>query len=198
MSTPPGERLKSMSRGGKQGEMIPKGYRTFQFENMDPETKKLFYERIKELGPDSYLARLASGDESFWDELEAPAMRQFSELQGGLASRFSGMGTGGRKSSGFQNTATAAGSNFAQDLQSQRMQLRNQAIKDLHGMSIDLMGQKPYERGLVEKQHRRPSGMQAAAPGLIQAGGTALGAYFGGPPGAAAGNKAAQYATQGM
>ncbi len=79
-------------------------------------------------------------------------MQQFSELQGNMSSRFSGMGgLGARKSSGFQNTSNQAASQFAQQLQSQRQSLQQQAIKDLHGMSQDLLGNRPYEQMLMEK-----------------------------------------------
>ena len=72
---------------------------------------------------------------------------------------------GARNSSGFQNTQTAAGVNFAQDLQANRQGLQRQAIKDLMGMS---------EMLLEEKQPKKRSFLQefllASAPGLVEAG----------------------------
>lgn len=112
--------------------------------NFTPEMMQLFQSMFGDVGPESFLGRIASGDQEAFGQMEAPALRQFSELQGGLASRFSGMGMGGRHSSGFQNTANQAASNFAQDLQSKRMGLQSQAIKDLWGMKESLLSQKPY------------------------------------------------------
>lgn len=151
----------SMSGGagmtpGYQGkafkEKIPSGYKAGALQQFTPEQIQLFQQLFSHLGPESYLSRLASGDQSMFGEIEAPAFRQFNELQGGLASRFSGMGMGGRHSSGFQNQATSAASNFAQELQSQRQQLQRQALEDLFGMSNQLMGQRPYERFLTQKK----------------------------------------------
>lgn len=134
------------------GNVIPKGYERGQLQNFTPEQMQLFQQMFGNLGPNSFLSKLAGGDESMFEQLEAPAMRQFQGLQGQLASRFSGMGTGARRSSGFQNTANQATSDFAEQLQSQRMGLQNQAIRDLMGMSNQLLGQKPYEQFRTPKQ----------------------------------------------
>lgn len=136
---------------GMQGNKIPKGYSQYQMQQFTPEQLELFKNSFAHLGPDSFLSRLAGGDQSMFAEMEQPALRQFGEMQGGMASKFSGMGMGGRHSSGFQNTMNQATSDFAQGLQSKRMELQNQAIRDLMGMSNELMNQRPYERGLVEK-----------------------------------------------
>lgn len=119
------------------------GYNTIP--NFTPEMMQLFQSMFGDVGPESFLGRIASGDQGAFDEMEAPAMRQFAGLQGNIASRFSGMGTGGRHSSGFQNTMNQASSNFAQDLQSKRMGLQSQAVKDLWGMKESLLGQRPYD-----------------------------------------------------
>ena len=141
-----------MSRGNAAGDIIPKGYKQGQMQNFTPEQMQLFQQMFSQISPDSYTSKLAGGDESMFQEMEAPALRQFSELQGGLASRFSGMGgLGARKSSGFQNTMNSAASNFAQDLQGRRQELQRNAIKDLMGMSSELLGQRPYERTMTEK-----------------------------------------------
>lgn len=150
----------------------PKGYKQGQMSNYTPEMMKLFKQMFSHVGPDSYTGRLAAGDESLFGEMEAPALRQFGELQGGMASKFSGMGMGARNSSGFQNTMNAATSNFAQDLQSKRQGLQRQAIMDLMGMSSDLLGQKPYENYMVEKA--KPW-WQEAATGFASGAGQGLG-----------------------
>lgn len=142
----------SASRKATGGNVIPKGYERGQLQQFTPEQMQLFKQMFGNLGPDSFLAKLAGGDQSMFEQLEAPAMRQFQGLQGQLASRFSGMGTGARNSSGFQNTANQATSDFAQQLQSQRMGLQNQAIRDLMGMSNQLLGQRPTEQFLAPKK----------------------------------------------
>lgn len=165
--------------GSPMKEKIPGGYKKGSMQQFTPEQMQLFQQLFGQVGPESFTSKLAGGDQSQFAQMEAPAMQQFNELQGGLASRFSGMGMGGRKSSGFQNTMTSAGANFAQQLQSQRLGLQQQAIQDLMGMSNNLLGQRPYENFLVEKQQKQsPWGAIGGALGGL--GGFALG----GPAGA--------------
>jgi len=126
-----------------------------QLQQFTPQQMQLFQQLFQHIAPESYLSKLAGGDQSMFDEMEAPALRQFSGLQGNMASRFSGMGMGARKSSGFQNTMNQASSDFAQDLQSRRQSLQQQAIKDLMGLGNQLLGQKPYESFLAEKPQKK-------------------------------------------
>lgn len=126
-----------------------------RFQQFTPEQMGLLQQMMGMIGPDSFLSKIAGGDEEAFAQMEAPALRQFSGLQGNLASRFSGMGMGARNSSGFQNAAGAQSSDFAQKLQSQRMGLQSQATRDLMQMAQMLMGQQPY--GLQEKQAKKPS-----------------------------------------
>lgn len=137
------------------GNQIPKGYQYGQLQQFTPEQMQLFSQLFSHVGPGSFLSRLSSGDESLFQDIERPALRQFGELQGNIASRFSGMGAGARRSSGFQNTQSAAASQLAQDLQAQRLGLQRQALQDLMGMSSSLLGQRPYENFLVEKPQSR-------------------------------------------
>ncbi len=169
-------------RGAGPGELVPKGYRKGQLSNFSPEQMQLFQQLFGHLGEDSYLSKLAGGEEGMFDEMEAPAMRQFSDLLGGLGSRFSGMGDlGGRKSSGFQNSGTAAASNFAQELQGNRQNLQRQAISDLMGLSNQLLQQRPQENLITQKRQKSGSGWG----GLAGAGIGGLGGYLtGGPSGA--------------
>jgi hypothetical protein len=145
--------------GGK----TPKGYN--QFQNFTPQMMELFQQMFAHAGPDSFLSRLASGDQSMFEEMEAPAMRQFGEMQGSIANRFSGAGMGARRGSGHNIAQNTAASEFAQDLQSKRQQYQMDAIKQLMGISNDLLGQQPY--GLIEKS--KPWWQEA----LIGIGGTA-------------------------
>lgn len=148
----------SGSRGAGQGDVIPSGYRKGQIQQFTPDQMKLLKQMIGKLGPDSFLSRLAGGEEGIFNEMEAPALRQFNELLGGLSSRFSGMGDlGGRKSSGFQNSATSAASNFAQELQGNRQNLQRQAIQDMMGYSNQLLGQRPFQSLITPKREKEQS-----------------------------------------
>lgn len=139
----------NMAGSNSMGKMpkAPSGYKRYQ--QYTPEQMQLFQQMMSGLGPDSFLSKLAGGDESQFEQMEAPAMRQFNALQGQNASRFSGMGMGARRGSGFKNEMDSATSNFAQDLQSRRMDYQRQAIQDLMGMRTSLLQQEPY--GLVQK-----------------------------------------------
>lgn len=160
---------------------IPKGYKQGSLQQFTPEQMNLFQQMFGQVGPESYLAKLAGGDQSTFDEMEAPALRQFSGIQGNIASRFSGMGgLGARRSSGFQNTINSAASNFAEELQANRQNLQRQALMDLMGISKELLNQRPQQNFLVKKQQNN-SGLG----GAIGAGLGGLGGFFaGGPAGA--------------
>ena len=156
----PGSNATMKSGGGKTGDDLPKGYKSAQLQQFTPDQIKLFKQMLQHLGPDSYLSRLAGGDEELFDEMEAPEMEKFSGLLGGIASRFSqGSGLGGgqgslgqRRSSAFQNQTTSAAQNFSQQLRANRQDLQKNALNDLMGYSQNLLGQKPYERALVPKE----------------------------------------------
>lgn len=155
MSIATGANIGSRMTGGMSSmkkDVIPKGYQKGQLSQFTPEQMQLFKSMFSQLGPESFLSQLAGGEEGAFDQLEAPALRQFGELQGNLASRFSGMGTGARHSSGFQNALNSATGDFAQQLQSQRMGLQRQALQDLMGMSNTLLQQRPYEQFLTPKK----------------------------------------------
>ncbi len=167
-------------------EKRPSGYSQYSINQYTPEQQGLHGQQFEHVGPESYTSRLASGDQSMFAEMEAPALRQFGELQGNIASRFSGMGMGSRNSSGFQNTMGAAASDFAQSLQAKRQELRRQAIMDLMGMSNQILGQRPQEKGLVQKGEKKSSGWGS----IIGTGvGTVGGFLAGGPAGAITGAK---------
>lgn len=169
------------------------GYKVGQMQNYTPEQMNLFRSLFSNVGPDSYLSRLSQGDEGLFSEMEEPALRQFSGIQGNLASRFSGMGMGARKSSGFQNTSNQAASDFAGDLQSRRQELQRQAIKDLMGLSSDLLDKRPNEQFLYEK--KKPFWQQLLG-GAAPIGGALVGGLLGGPAGAAIGGRAGASAGQ--
>ena len=74
---------------------VPRGFNLVS--NFTPGQQQIFNQAGQLAGPGSYTSRLAQGDPALFDEMEAPAMRQFSQLQGENASRFSGLGMGARK-----------------------------------------------------------------------------------------------------
>ncbi len=178
-----------MSIGMKGGynDKLPEGYEAGQIQNFTPEQMNLFKQAFSHVSPDSFTGKLAAGDQEAFAQMERPALQQFNATQGNIASRFSGMGMGGRKSSGFQNATNSAASDFASNLQSQRMGYQQQAIKDLMGMSSELLGQRPYERFMVENQNDQGFNWGGALGGL--AGGVG-GFMLGGPGGAFAGANA--------
>lgn len=152
----------------------PKGYNTGTLAQFTPEQLQLFHSLFSQVNPQSFLGKLAGGDQSQFAELEAPALRQFEQLQGQLASRFSGMGTGARRGSGFKNASNSYAVDLAERLQSQRMGLQQQAIRDLLGMSSQLLGQRPYEQFITEKPQSFWKGLAGNfASGAGQALGTA-------------------------
>jgi len=136
------------------GNKIPKGYEMGKIQQFTPEQMKLFQSLFGQLGPDSYLGKLAAGDEGIFQDIEAPALRQFGQAQGQIASRFSGVNPGemsGRRGSGFMNTQSGLTGSFLEGLQSQRQGLQRNAINDLFNMSNKLLEQRPQEKFLAEK-----------------------------------------------
>lgn len=167
---------------GYYKEKIPKGYKAGKLQQFTPEQIELFQSLFGHLGPDSFLSRLAGGDQGMFEQLEAPAMKQFAGLQGDIASRFSGAGSlGARHSSGFQNYTNQAASDFAQQLQANRLGLQNQATRDLFELSNLLMGQRPYERTLTEKPKKWwESALEGISGGIGQGIGESFGSAFSG------------------
>lgn len=134
------------------GNVIPKGFERGQLTQFTPEQMNLFKQLFSQTAPESFLSRLAGGDQGMFQQLEAPAMKQFQGLLGNIGSRFSGMGMGARHGSGFQNSLNQATSDFGQALQSQRLGLQRQALQDLLGISGSLLQQRPFEQFLSPKK----------------------------------------------
>lgn len=124
------------------------------------------------------LSNLAGGgNQDYWDQIEAPAKRQFSEAIGGLGARFSGLGgTGGRRSSGFQQATGALASDFAERLQSQRLGLQQGAIEQLLGLGQNLLGQSMFNSAIVPKKKKW---WEVAGEGAADVGGSFLKGIFG-------------------
>lgn len=194
----------SNSLGISQPKQIPgTGYKQLLQEQFTPEQMQLFKQMFSQVGPQSYLSRLASGDQQLFKDIEAPALGQFGALQGSTANRFSGIGTrGARRSSGFQNYMGQEATNLAERLQAQRQGLQRQALSDLMGISQQLLGQRPYETHYIAPEEEPvPLWRNLVGGGLPIAGGiaggligsaypgvgTLAGAKLGGTLGAAAG-----------
>lgn len=156
------------------GNLIPEGYNLGQLQQFSPEQINLFRSLFSHTAPESYLSRLSQGEPGMFEQIEAPALKQFQQLQGQLGSRFAGMGMGALKSSGFRNIANQQTMDFAQQLAAQRMGLQRQALQDLMGMSQMLMGQRPTEQFLTP---REKSFMENFALGMAPGVGESLGRF---------------------
>jgi hypothetical protein len=173
------------TRGRPTGNKQIAGYDQASLSKLSPEQQQLFSQLMGgsmggvQAGLGN-LSGLAAGDQSQFAQLEAPALRQFSQLQGNLASRFSAPGLGARKSSGFKNTSNAAAMDLAERLQGQRMGLQQSAIQQLLGLSGQLLGRDTTENFMVK------SPWLSLAEAGIGAAGQIGGAYAGGGLGSAA------------
>jgi hypothetical protein len=172
----------------QSGNIIPKGHRYGQLNQFTPGQHDVFARQQEMAGPDSYLSRLAGGDPQLFEQMEAPAFRQFQALQGNIASRFSQAGA--RKSSGFQNTINQASQDFAAELQSRRMDYQRQAMGDLRGLYEEILGQRPYEQFIIQNAPKKPSFFQKLLGGSSSVAGAGFGGLFGGLPGAKIGASA--------
>lgn len=149
--------------------------------NFTPQQMQLFQSLFSNVGPNSFTSRLAGGDPSQFEALEAPAWKQFGQAQSQTANQFS-LGGGGqgamsaRRGSGFQNQLNQNTQDFAGALQAQRMGLQQNAIRDLMSMSQSLLGQRPYTNHFVQEE--QPLWKQLAT-GLAGFGGQVAGSYLG-------------------
>ena len=164
-------------RKGPSGSNIPKGYAAGSIQQFSPEQMGLFKSLFSQVSPGSKLAGLAGGDEAAFAPMEQQAMRDFQSFSGQNASRFSGLGMGARRGSGFQNAQTQGTQDFALQLANQRQGLQRQALQDLMGMSGMLLGQHPQENFLVKKD--LPFWQQMGL-GAVGGAGNALGSLVGG------------------
>lgn len=176
----------SSGKGKMPGDIVPKGYNVGQMQQFTPEMMQLFQQLLGYLGPNSDISKMAMGDQGAFEQMEAPAWRQFQEAQGQLGSRFSQLAPGAmsaQRGSGFQNAAGQLGSDFAMNLGARRQELQRQSLLDMMGMSNMLLGQRPYERDLFEKPQKDPAlgGWGGVLGGL---GGAGAGFAAGGPMGA--------------
>jgi len=160
-------------------EQRPSGYKKYRSLNYTPAQMELYNQLFGLVDPEGQTSRLAMGDEEAFAQNEAPALRQFNQLQGNIASKFSGQGMGARRSSGFQNTSSAAAQDFASQLQANRQNLQRQSIMDLMGLSQQLLQNSPYTSGYAAKGDKGGIAGGYGAPAGAAVGGLA-GGYFSG------------------
>lgn len=159
------------------------GYRGISVPNKTPQQMDLFNfltggasQGLRSGGMD-FLSGLAGGDPSQFAQMEAPALRQFGQLQGNIGSRFSGIGSGAQRSSGFQNTMSGAAGDLAERLQGNRINLQQNAVNQLLGLSQSLLGQDLNENMLIPK---KTPFWQDLLLGLVGGGSKIAGAKLGG------------------
>jgi len=167
---------------GLQPNKIPKGYQLGGLQRFSPQQNELFSSLFSHLGPQSYLQQLALGSDEAFAPQEEMAWRDYQSGIGNLASRFSGLGSGSRRSSGFQNFATQSAEDFATKLRAQRQQLQSEALNELFGLSNMLLSQQPYENFLTMKPQKQPGFLKQLALGLtgsLGQAGSQLGSLYG-------------------
>src|SRR5271157_3944886 len=108
------------------------GYDTTKVGTLNRQQKNLFGQSSQGVqsgleGGYDYLSRLASGDPSIFEQIEAPAHTKFQQFLGDIGSRFSQFG--GRNSSAFENAVSGAGAEMSENLASNRNNLMMQAIQ---------------------------------------------------------------------
>lgn len=167
-------------------EKVPSGFKAGALQRFDPARMAIFNQLAGGAqqglpGAMDFLSQLASGNPEMFEQLEKPALSQFSSLMGGLASRAGAAGQ--RKSGGYGLAQSTAAADFAERLQSQRLGLQQNAVNSLREMAMQLLGQEPYSRYLTEKG---PSKFEKAMGIGLPILGAGLGA-FGGPFGMAVG-----------
>ena len=139
-----------------------------------------------------YYRGLLDEDSEDYNAFAAPQIRQYKEqFMPDLAEQFAGMGAGGLNSSGFRNAQIQGATDLNERLGAMRANLRNQGAQGL--MGIGQQGLQNYSQGMTTKEGS-PGFLSSVAPAV----GTGVGAFFGGIPGALAGNKFGEQAANMM
>ena len=174
---------------GSASPETPSGYNLKQMPNFNPQQMQLFKMLLGQTqgglggGGLDWLSKLASGDESIFEQTEAPMHNAFNAKLGDIGSRFANMGAVG--SSAFQNATSGAASQFAQELGANRVNLQKDALERLLGLSQNLLSQRPHENILQQKDQGFDwggllGGLAGSFGGPALAGvGSAAGSYFG-------------------
>lgn len=133
------------------------GYNQIKLPTKSPEQMDIFSQLSSGSGGNiqSILKQLQGlsdgGDEDYWSQLEAPALRQFDKRQGDIASRFSGMGMGGRRSGAFQTAVGNENTDLQERLSAQRLGIQGNARNQLMELYRSLLGENLSDSGLTPK-----------------------------------------------
>lgn len=135
----------------------PSGYSQFELPTMGGGQKQI-YDMLKSQimggqGQDVFakLFGTAGGSQEGFDQMEAPAMRQFQQqILPGIANRYVGSGISG--SSGMQNAFANAGQGLAENLQANRMGYHERARDQVMNLMQSLLGTPTSQFGLTKKQ----------------------------------------------
>lgn len=167
---------------GKPSRISGTGFRNLQTQSFTQPQMELFGRLFSNVSPESFLSKISQGDEGAFQQAEAPGWRALGEAQGMLGSRYSQMAPGAMSAqggSGFQNAQNSLSQNFAESLQSRRMGLQSQALRDLMGMSESLLGQRPYETDYLQEREKKDSFLKQLVLGLAGGGAQGLGSFGG-------------------
>jgi len=174
---------KAMTQPLTGGTILPHNYEIGRIQRFTPEQQKIHKYMHDLVGPSGFLSKIAGGDESFFQEMEAPALRQHSAISGGAASRFGNLGMGSAKSGAFSMPGSSF-KDFAAALKANRTQQRMDAINSLMSGSNAYLSHKPTETLLVPENDPFTK-YSKIGPTVFGAGGGALqGGAMGGWPGA--------------
>jgi len=166
-----------------------------QLSNLRPEQEGLF-EQLVNAGKGAgaggafgqsadYYRGLLGDDSQDFNAFSAPQMRQFREdILPQLSEQFAGMGSGGLRSSGFQNAQNQAGVDLAERLGAIRANLRQSGAQGLQ--NIGQLGLNPTSQYV--NQPGTPGFIQSFAPAIGQGIGSAVGGPIGGAIGGGIGN----------
>ena len=129
-----------------------------------------------------YYRNLLSDDSADYNAFAAPMLRQYNEdIIPGISEQFAGMGSGGLSSSAFKNAQIQGATDLAERLGSIRANLRQAGAQGLQ--NIGQLGLNSYSQNMVTEP-----GTEGFLSQIAPLVGTAAGAFFGGPGGAAIGN----------
>ncbi|HXQ38565.1 MAG TPA: hypothetical protein VN843_31480 [Anaerolineales bacterium] len=129
-----------------------------------------------------YYRNLLNDNSADYQAFSAPMMRQYNQdIMPGISEQFAGMGSGGLSSSGFRNAQVQGTTDLAERLGSIRANLRQAGAQGLQ--NIGQLGLGNYSQNMMTQP-----GTEGFLSQIAPLAGTAAGAFFGGPSGAAIGN----------
>lgn len=132
-----------------------------------------------------YYRNLLSDDSADFQAFSNPMLRQYNQdIVPGISEQFAGMGSGGLSSSGFRNAQIQGATDLSERLGALRAQLRQQGAQGL--ANLGQLGLGSYSQNM-ETQPGTEGFLSQVAP----LAGIGLGAFMGGPGGAAIGSQLA-------